>query len=286
MRTFSIFSAALLAAASAGLVGCGAEVSGDPDGWDEVTGSEGVSEEGAPRTLAEVDVGYGTVVFQEAEGEEGSLNISVAEITANDAGSTPFSDIAGLGTYTMLELFRAVAPGQEAPQALVDAHEFEVQQLGRESSEVTIPEFDRDAPIEKVSQACRNFVTPPYGMCRYYSTTSEKDATSATSQYLGSSSFYTNGPVHQGLCNDSSQSIRAKMRRQFSGSLSWSTYEDVYVPAGQKVTSFTQFHWDPMARYRVFGTPLLPYYPASFSLRSGKLSPNRSLCPDAPPWLP
>jgi hypothetical protein len=189
----------------------------------------------------------------------------------------------------MLELFLAVAPDQEAPQSLADAHELQAQQLSRESSEIVVPEFDRDAPIEKVTQACRNFVTPPYGICRYYSTTSEKDAQWADGLNLGSSSFYTNGPVHQGLCNNSSQTIIAKMLRRWENaapSVGLSTYAQHTVPAGQKVTEFTQFHFDPMARYRVTGTPIMPWLAASYSLRSGKLSANLEQCPDAPPWLP
>jgi hypothetical protein len=283
MRTFSIVSVVLLLAAGASLAGCSAGgVS------EEGAGPGAVSEELAPRTIAEVDVGYGKVIFQETDGADGGVEISVAEMSPNDYGSTPFNAIASLGQHTMLELFLAVAPDQEAPASLVDAHELQAQQLHRESSELVVPAFDRDAPIEKVTQACRNFVTPPYGLCRYYSTTSEKDAEWADGLNLGSSSFYTNGPVHQGLCNNSSQHIVAKMMRRWEDASPWvglSTYAQHTVPPGQKVTEFTQFNFDPRGRYRVTGTPIMPWSAADYSLRSGKLSPNLEQCPGTPPWL-
>jgi hypothetical protein len=282
MRTFRIVSATLLLAAVS-LTGCSA---GDVS--EEGAGPTQVSED-PPHTIAEVDVGYGKVIFQQTEGAEGGVEISVAELSPNDYGSTPFHSIASLGQHTMLELFLAVAPDQEAPQSLVDAHELQTQQLFRESSELVVPEFDRDAPIEKVTQACRNFVTPPYGICRYYSTNSEKDAQYADGLNLGSASFYTNGPVHQGLCNNSSQTITAKMLRRWEDASQFvglSTYAQHNVPAGQKVTEFTQFHFDPRGRYRVTGTPVMPWSPASYSLRSGQLSVNHEQCPGEPPWLP
>lgn len=283
MKKLSIVSATLLLTAS-GLGGCGAP-STETDNLDEAAGLEEAAESDGPRTLAEVDVGYGTVIFQEVQELDGTVSISVAEITPNDYGSSPFHDIASRGGHTSLELFRAVAPTQEVPQALVDAHEHESQSLGRDPSEVIVPEFDRDAPIEKITQACRTYVTPMYGQCYYYTPVNEKDANWADSLNLGSSSYYTTGPLYLGLCNESSQHIVAKVKRRAENASPYvglSTYAQQTVPPGSKFTQYTAFHLDPFYRHQVTGTPLIPYMSASYSLRAGKLQRNSTLCPNAP----
>jgi len=137
MRSFNIVCSVLVMAAGIGLAGCAAETAAD----ENVETSES-------EIVARVDVGYGYITFHKAYDHAGNLITSVMEVSPNDIADTPLSMIAE--KHTALELFRAVAPDQAAPQVLVEAHELEAANLERDSDDVL--DFDEDRYLRTVAR--------------------------------------------------------------------------------------------------------------------------------------
>ncbi len=203
--------ATLLLSASLGLGGCSAATGSEETGSEDTAFQEATSEEtaleetGDPQespVVAKVDVGYGSVVFYETRDADDNAVIIVGEMAPNDYATTPLTNIAP--GHTALELFRAVAPEREVPAVILEAHERELTRLDRPTSEELVPVFDRDAPIEKTSQACQNFITPNL-QCVGYGAVADRDVASGRrSVYLNhSSSYYTFSDLTIGFCNES-----------------------------------------------------------------------------------
>lgn len=201
-------------------VGCAVE-SGTTD---EVSGPVAGAETD-PSILATVDVGYGTVTFHEFVEADGTTTIAIGEQIPNTFGATPLAATAA--NHTNLEIFLALVPGQEPPASFVAAHAGQAQALGRESDDVVDAVFDRDAPIEKTSTTCKNWVTPPSDVCYNYTYSSVHEAEDQVGQqYLLAGT--TNQPIYLGICNDGPYAVQGRIR---------------WAPAG--TNTYTNPGWTP-----------------------------------------
>lgn len=161
--------------------------------------------------VASVDVGYGTVFFHEYHGEDGSTAIAISQLAPNTYGSTPLHDTMAM--HTNLEVFLALVPGQEPPQSYVDAHDGQSLELGRETTEILEAHFDADAPIEKTSQTCKNWITPAKTSdgCNYINYTGVKESNNKTG--LNSVTLATTSKLTTtGICNDGTHNVQGRLR--------------------------------------------------------------------------
>jgi hypothetical protein len=138
------------------LGGCSDEPASGPAAIEDV-GPLGVSPGAKAEVLADVDVGYGRVVFHKLETADGYTLVSVSESAPNTYRETPFSKLTMIGA-THLELFRALQPEVTPPAVLNGLHPIEAEAMGRVSTEVRDLTFDRDAPIEKSVASCEAWV--------------------------------------------------------------------------------------------------------------------------------
>lgn len=164
-----------------------------------------------PGIVASADVGYGTVFFHEYRGEDGSTAIAISQLAPNTYASTPLHDV--MAKHTNLEVFLALVPDEEPPQSYVDAHAAQAAELGRETIDILEAAFDANAPIEKVSQQCKDWITPAKSedRCFYVNYTGVKNADNKT----GLSSLTLSSTKKQtttGICNDGTHNVQGRLR--------------------------------------------------------------------------
>ncbi len=196
------------------LLACGADDGSLPNeesalapSADEANASANIDES----VVASVDVGYGTVYFHEYQGEDGSTAIAISQLAPNTYGSTPLHDT--MAKHTNLEVFLTLVPGQEPPQSYVDAHHGQATELGRETSEILEAHFDANAPIEKTSQTCKNWITPAKSSdgCFDVSYTGVKESNNKTG--LNSVTLSTTRKATTtGICNDGTHNVQGRLR--------------------------------------------------------------------------
>lgn len=161
--------------------------------------------------IASVDVGYGTVTFHEFREEDGTVAIAIGQLTPNTYGWTPLHDTAAKSTN--LEIFLALVPDQDPPQSYVDAHPGQAAELGRETDAILDAAFDADAPVEKTSQQCKNWITPVERGCYTYTYINTKEL---NNQYGTSPKHLALTPTSRnttsGICNDGSANVQGRLR--------------------------------------------------------------------------
>lgn len=242
------------------LIGCAAETGGE---FDEEVAATQIEDDSASRsrTLATVDVGYGEVSFHESVSEEGVVTTHVGELFPADYTSTPLDQAAG---HTPLEIFMAVAPDQHVPQSLLDSHETAAANLGR-GPEVIVPEFDKDAPVEKSAWSCRNFVMPSgcvgpnsysYSHARYITATAGRQTTSL---YLKKDpTFMTESSVVMGVCNEGHTSFITRIAWDNDGDANHSD-SDMYNAAWVTIPAGHRYRWLGLNQSVIgwnYGTPI------------------------------
>lgn len=181
--------------------------------------------------IASADVGYGTVFFHEYHGEDGSTAIAISQLAPNTYASTPLHD--AMTKHTNLEVFLALVPGQEPPQSYLDAHPHQATEFGRETTELLELAFDADAPIEKTSQQCKNWITPAKSSdgCYYINYTGVKENNNKTglqSLTLAATTSYST----TGICNDGSYNVQGRLRWAPAGTESYTSPGWSTVPPG------------------------------------------------------
>lgn len=225
-RGFQVF---VLGFAALGAAGCASEVKDSVEESSEV--SHGL--------VASVDVGYGTILFQEFEGEDGTMAVAIGELTHGGYEWTPLEDT--LAQYTSLETFRALVPEQDPPWSYVLAHDVQAAQLGRDSNEVLQAVFDRDAPLPKATQGCKDWITPStVGICSYgYAGVRQADNLSGQQ---GITLAASSKSITAGICNDGpgrTQIVRGTLRWAPPSTTSFTTHKVwTNVPAGYRLRWF------------------------------------------------
>lgn len=204
---------ALLGLSSA-FVGCGSAEGG-------VEPSDAAQEESVQDAVAQVDVGYGTVYFLESYNADGTVATGIGERVPADYPTTPLQQMMAEG-HTNLEVFLTLLPNAEPPASFVDAHRVQVGQLGRETDEVRLGQFDANAPIQKSTSWCRGIAMPAEeGEWAYtYSGTLTMD------EVYGSQSLTLNAgkkAVAPAICNEnlssksSSHKVQGRVRMKKNG---------------------------------------------------------------------
>jgi len=205
--SLSVGAISLLAACSGAEPGAPAQ--GEPSDVAEANS--------AGRVLHEFQAGEEVVSFVEYEDESGGSTVMLGEEYSAFAKST-LSDRAleAAGEpLTMLEMFYALAPEGEVPDAaLVEAHEAETAELGRVSDEVINVGIDVTAPVEKSAASCEAFIYDLSGQIAgsYYGSRGTMDNASG-SNYLclyGMCSYYTTSYTRSGACNESNVTMSAR----------------------------------------------------------------------------
>lgn len=166
-------------------------------------------------TVATVDVGYGTVSFHEFAQPDGTTVIAIGQLTPNTYGWTPLHDT--MAHSTNLEVFLALVPEREPPESYVRAHAKQAEALGRPNADVLEAKFDRDAPVEKTSAQCKNWITPASTACfRYtYSHVIEgEDRVGTTNITLGATTSRTT----LGICNDGPYAVKGRLQYAMANS--------------------------------------------------------------------
>jgi hypothetical protein len=192
--------------------GCAGQGDGDAD----------LATEGSLRqekVLASVDVGYGKVTFHEIRLEDGSTVIGASEETPASYRNTPYQRLASEG-HTSLEMWKALLPGAEAPESLIQAHPIEAAELKRPTDEVIAGVFDKNAQIEQSSSSCRtlanNYVWKPVASdsCYDYAWVNKRASVAQTGSHwfgvIDNSGATTTANVTMGICNDSNVNITGR----------------------------------------------------------------------------
>ncbi len=262
-------SAIALLFAGVALNACAADTQDPETGAPENVGTS------KDEILASVDVGYGTVAFHKITNANGSMTTFVSEDSPANYKTSPFDSVAY--GHTALEMFLAVAPGEEPPQELVDAQARSAERLGRASDAIVVPSFDRDAPIEKSNASCNDWAWYEGAGCPYYTHTNKAYETASNggdhSLYVGDDNDYmTTSAVTLAACNESNDTILTKLSIDTDGDSDHSTGDLVHgsqieLPAGWKrryvafdavpqsceIVNNTLVCHDAQVRYRIRG---------------------------------
>lgn len=161
------------------------------------------------KLLASTDVGYGTVEFHQMTTSDQRTVIVVTEKASAYLRRTPMDALMRTRPLTSLEIFRAINPGQAAPEEITSAHAAEAAGLGRANADILPATFDRDAPVEKSSAGCDAWVFESPGACELWGRQLRIDSASGTPTVVlpvGRStsdfSYQTMSTVAVGACND------------------------------------------------------------------------------------
>jgi hypothetical protein len=94
---------------------------------------------------------------------EGSSEIILEQQAPLNATKTPFQRLGGQA-LTSLEIFRAIAPDQAPPEAIVAAHAAEARTLGRPDDQLMVASIDTSSLEEKgvTGTACNVMLKNPY----------------------------------------------------------------------------------------------------------------------------
>jgi hypothetical protein len=179
--------------------------------------------------VASVDVGYGTVQFHESRDENGEAMVMVSQLTPNTYGRTPLHETYE-GNPTTLEVFLAVAPDQEPPAALVEAHASQADALERPDHSIVAASFDADGPIAKSVAACEALAYPQGVGC--YTYRASKDDVYGENIDLDRTS---NGPrVNMGICNQGNATVwgRLGVDPNWNNGASYTYLDWATVPVG------------------------------------------------------
>ena len=160
--------------------------------------------------LTELDLGEIKVAFLQTPTEDGSI-LSIAEIGSAYATSSPMDKLMEQ-ELTYLEIFKALAPNQDAPIELIDAHAQQVVEFNRENDDVLEVTVDLSQPIEKSVAACESWVfelSPNYGWDnrRGINWTSGYKWLPVSDTSNTDWGYFTTRTIALGVCNESSQSI-------------------------------------------------------------------------------
>lgn len=163
--------------------------------------------------LAEVDVGYGTVRFHEFTAPGGNKTLAIQELAPATLAKTPMDALQESGGLTSLEVFKAVAPEREPPQALVDSHAQEALAMGREDTRVLQARFDKDAAVEKSIASCEGWVYQVPDPATQWNLRLSRNSVSGyqglnLGRYVDDQGYATVGTVTLGTCNESDVPIQ------------------------------------------------------------------------------
>jgi hypothetical protein len=260
----------------------------------EDVGALGVSPGAKVEVLADVDVGYGRVVFQRLDRADGYTHVIVGESAPNTYTTTPFSKLA-TSNATHLELFHALQPGVTPPAVLTALHEIEAANMGR-GAEVRDLKFDRNGAIEKSVAACEAWVyADPPDTCGVRFWTNHRIANNVTSDaglHVGQFWAYkTLANVTLGICNEGQFPIRGRLGVDYgnddSSAYTYWGWADLGVGVMWRWWDFRQVRCSkcsgsictltqPCAyasRYRVDGD-VFPFLPSPYHLRTAEANKN------------
>ncbi|MDC0712370.1 hypothetical protein POL68_28160 [Stigmatella sp. ncwal1] len=173
--------------------------------------------EGQETTLAEIDVGYGTVRFQQLTAPDGSYVLGISEVASATLAQTPVDLLLGQDGLTALEAFKAIAPDRAVPEILSETHAAQAAALGRQDATVREAAFDRNprTAMGVPVSICESHVYAAPGSLYYW--TSLLGFTNVSGEYwlnvgtvIGDWSYATKSNVTMGVCNDSDVAISAR----------------------------------------------------------------------------
>lgn len=119
---------------------------------DGLPSPEDLEEVDSALLLAEVDLGEINVKFLQRDRDDlGTLELQ--EESSAYISESPLDSLA-LQNLTFLEIFMAIAPEQEPPQALIDSHAAQAKSLNREDDSVREVEIDVAATTVKSTTVC------------------------------------------------------------------------------------------------------------------------------------
>ncbi len=207
---------ALLAPLGAFSAGCSTSPSTE-------TGAPIEGEQAAVTSLATLNVGYGTIEFQKLTAPDGSFHIGMQEFAPNTAISTPVDSLLTGRRLTSLEVFRAIAPDQQAPTLITEMHPVEAGALGRSDATVLSVAFDRNAPVEKSAASCDAWALQDTNEFEDWDKVRKVNSVSgdkwlAVGNSVADWSFPTTARVTMGVCNESNVAIQ--------GRIAWDTDAD------------------------------------------------------------
>jgi hypothetical protein len=219
---------------AAGMVGCGGAGDTAPDTQNVTAAQE--------KLLAQVDLGYGSVQFDEVT-IDGIKAYSVSETAPGNLESTPFQALVESGKYTSLEIFLAIAPGKEAPVELVAAQSSQALALGRNSDEVLVAKYDPNTPVKKSAASCEAWTLqlPTGGADGYYLQKVQRSNSVSGGNLLavgnGPADWgnWTSASVALGICNESSSAVQGRLWYDLSTdssgwiARSWATLNPGYM---------------------------------------------------------
>jgi hypothetical protein len=228
--------------------------SGEPTDTDETTAEAVVVE---AQEVAAVSVAGADIVFLQVEGDPG---ITIEERASIYAVETPMQQLWDEG-LTSLEIYSALAPDQEAPEALIAAHAEEVRALGRESDDVLLVELDLTRAQQKAvtPTQCNVVYRDPYNSNYdpWVSVRRLNHLTGTNELYTGSnpnSTFtYPDQMVLLGICNShASRWLRHELRHKPQLSSTWRIVRRFARP--ESIYAYYRAFRTPSA-HRIKGTP-------------------------------
>jgi hypothetical protein len=195
--------------------------------------------------LSATDVGYGTIEFsKQTMSDKYTTTLVITEKASAYLRSTPMDALMSQ-RLTTLEIFLAVNPGSDVPEDLVKAHADETVRLGRATPDVVHAIFDRNAPVEKSSAACDNWVFAPRTGCQVWGKKLRLDFISGTPTVvlpLGNStndfSYLTMSFAALGACNESSGTIFDRSITSQNNGATWN-----FSPWNEVAPGVSIRHW-------------------------------------------
>jgi hypothetical protein len=239
--------------------------------------------------LAELKVGSETVRFHEFTAADGSRMLAIQELAPATLKTTPIEELQRGGPLTQLEIFQALAPDRQAPQALADAHTAEALAIGRSDTQVRHVPFERSAPSEQSVAFCEGWVFRDPDLYSDWTNRLGRTNVSGYSylnvgRWVDDQGYATVAKVTLGSCNESNATIQEYLIwDDTEDSASWfqSPTYDVGVGVASAWWNFTYtryncpagkvcLHQVPM-RYQVWGnSPSGKLY----HLRTAELGPQ------------
>ncbi len=200
------------------LVGCDGSSQDDAAGGPSSGGVQA-----SVASLATVDVGYGTIEFQQLTSPDGSVNLALSELAPGTLKTTPLDALLRGQRLTTMETFRAIAPDRTVPAAIASSHAAEAAALGRTNASIVAAAFDRNAPVEKSIASCESWVLQDTGLFSDWTKIQKANSVSgdkwlAVGNSAADWAFPTTARVTLGVCNESNVAI--------TGRLAWDTEAD------------------------------------------------------------
>ena len=250
MKRIHTLSLAFTTALALALGACSGE---SPDTDETTAGAVAVQ----AQEVAAVSVAGAEVVFLQVDGDPG---ITIEESASIYAVETPMQQLWGQG-LTSLEIYLALAPTQEAPEALFVAHEQEVRALGRDSDDILPAELDLARAQQKsvTPTQCNVVYRDPYNSNYdpWVSVRSLDNLTGTNELYTGNnpnSTFtYPDQIVLLGICNsDASRSLLHELRNKPQSSSTWRVVQRTARP--ESINAYYRAFRTANA-HRIKGTP-------------------------------